>query len=1502
MELHLIILRVLRAIPRPARWFGTFFLVASLTIALAYALGLRRGLWMIIVGLLVIFLLVWVFNLFVRGRQQKKARDFEGQLGLQSREAGVGREEIRHALAELAEQWKKAVQQLRERGLSLYDLPWYLLIGEPQSGKSTTIKNSNLEFPVGTDALSGAGGTRNCDWWFSNEAVILDTAGRFTFPEETAPDRHEWEAFLKLLSKHRKFCPINGVIVVIPATSLVEDPPEEQEAKAKNIRQKLLHLQTTLGIRFPVFVLVTKADRILGFAEFFSRLEPLEQRQLFGWSNPQSFEKAWDPGSFPQIFDDLVRRVHKLRLKLLREEGDLHQVDKLFVFPEELAAVGEPLAQYLHTIFAVTRYEEPFIFRGFYLTSGVQEGRPIARACRDLLRVQMGDPEGVLEDLESVFQRSRAYFIRDFYSEKVFKEQGLVAPTRAALKKEQTSRYALWGSLAAAGVLFLALLLPSAFYLRSTLGKITETAERAERCLGEDTEPCGVLESWHMIEDLEKSKQALVDSKWRVRVLLGGGEVTQELLPSLQAALFRRGVLLALLDSVENRAAKGLWAEDSGYGGGYDLFLAALEQSLGLRELQRRTLGEEERLELRRGLSLEPVVEFLRLAPGFDSSPSGQEIDDWLAADGGGDSAYVDEIFQAMLATWEPGSREQIDVAAVRGLEEPDASFPSLRAFRDFWSLPNLARREFTLLETYFKGFEASYEDLLATDAAAAESQAVVASYVEQAGRLEDLWQAGAQYMGMQGGGVRDGDGAARSRDGGEPGAAQEEDGQGAPGQEWSERRRGGEAALRQVGSLVEGDRPGAGPEPWRVNCLADTRELESISPQVFQRAGMEEHCEEIPQAWSRLLRDLDDYRYLYQETGAEGSRRYAWSEGAEKVFYPLTELAERVAPETVETDSEEFRDLLADLRGARARVEEIRNFYEQQEKRVAEPEQELRDFERSRPATELEAARAADTAAGIAALSLAQRVLPPIETYFVEEVFAPDCESRSCYTLGYAKDNVPPANEFLHWASEALGPARRSEDVAARLDRIDNAVYDYLSTFVGRETGSFRGGSAGGFDRPARAARADTWSDFARELRRWRPIAAARSAPMRTSGGLTVEALQDFSANNDRLRPLVEDFRRAASRSAAASASPVEVSGDLRTAAEAFQGLFNALDDDPLAAWRQLALDPGDGATLGDFHAFSANPRLKRDSDAQWMVDNVETRGAKLLSEEIRPVFEERFEELWRQVGRCCADRFPFLGRRRLERERESYALGLRDSERRGGGVIWAGKDRFEGRREVRESLLLESVGWDALDRLFFEGESLDKLFRDFALDPLVDGTETAVDFVGERKSTLSDLRGWQRFLYGEDQRPSTERRTFQVQLLGQTATPNGVYLGERVAEVRLFGADRPIRTSTDAGRQVVREAPLALNVPADHMFTVCGTDEAVDGWTGCLEVRGGPLKLLYLVHLAAEGRPREDGRVWTVRLAVPDFRNPSLRPEALFELTFDRPVPGVLPAVEEP
>jgi len=109
----------------------------------------------------------------------------------------------------------RGLSGLFSRRRYLYELPWYVIIGAPGAGKTTALLNSGLDFPLakslGKGAVKGVGGTRNCDWWFTNQAVLIDTAGRYTTHDSDAEsDRAEWRGFMGLLKKSRSLQPING--------------------------------------------------------------------------------------------------------------------------------------------------------------------------------------------------------------------------------------------------------------------------------------------------------------------------------------------------------------------------------------------------------------------------------------------------------------------------------------------------------------------------------------------------------------------------------------------------------------------------------------------------------------------------------------------------------------------------------------------------------------------------------------------------------------------------------------------------------------------------------------------------------------------------------------------------------------------------------------------------------------------------------------------------------------------------------------------------------------------------------------------------------------------------------------------------------------------------------------------------------------------------------------------------------------------------------------------
>jgi DNA polymerase III delta prime subunit len=1494
------LLNVLRLVPRPARWLTTFFLLAAMAFGIGRMLKLGNRSW-ILAAVVLACCCVYALVELIRGKQQKKkSREFEGSLGLHSRKSEVGKEEIREALAELSEKWQASVAQLRETGMSIYDLPWYLLIGEPQSGKSTTLKNSGLEFPVGADALSGAGGTRNCDWWFTDEAVILDTAGRFTFQEESAPDQQEWEMFLKLLRKHRRDAPINGAIVVIPATSLVEDTAEEQEKKAKNIRLKLLHLQKVLEIRFPIFILVTKADRVLGFTEFFSKLEPAEQRQLFGWSNPGPPDEGWNLESFGGVFDGMVERVHKQRMRFLKEEDNLPLVDKLFVFPEEMAAIREPLANYLHTVFKASRFEEPFLFRGFYLTSGVQQGRPIALACRDLLRVQYGDPQGVLEDLDQVFSKSRAFFIRDFYEKKLFPEKGLIARTRLAEKKGRRYRMVMYGLGGTLAALTLILLGFGWINLFRVVSPIKDDSDKAKVCLKRDA-TCEIPRAYELIQGFETHKRSVREAKWTMRTFLKSAdrnEISGELIPAIQGELFERNVLAPLLVTFETRAGTLNW---DAHAKDYDSFYGGLQNLLRFRRLSEATARDDVKA-LQADLRIKPFLDFARVTPGGD--PQGKALDDWLKQGVSFDQA--DQIFQDAMGT----------SPDLTGLPVPEPA-GSHNAFRNYWTVRNLARWD-ALTDEYLRNYKRLSEEMLGLAAPAplvdANPYALTGSVTVPPSPVPPVAPPPVPVPG-------------------DPNAVAAPPPPGvvtavlarfnALNQAFVKNYTDGEAHMKTSPQAANDRRPGAVGQ-WETNCRADYEALLAIAPALTRREDVAAHCRTIPGSYSMLLQGRQQYAYLYQLRAEANRQVMGWSPDAGRVREPLVSLGTVTVAQQIEADAAALGRQIDEQVGAQGRIDLMRRAYAEHTQRAFGPVNALAalagpGFAPPPPVDSLAPAgtvpppaaplglpvstafrvpEGTEHAREIAALALAQRILPPAARFFTSEK-AFGC--ANCFNPKHADDHVPLANEFLRWAKENLRPAMGQPEVSSLIEQIGRAEFDYLDRYLAQQRwGSGGGGGGGGmggqeFAVPQRAAQATSWRDYVRAVRAWEPVierpgggggGGGMVAPV-VSGGLTEQALESYVAGNDDLRPLLDRFRekgQAVANAAAARKPPKPPSEELVTAAQTFKRCIAGLEESPLAAWKQLA-GAQDGASLADFHAFTGNRRLLGLQQTQRMI-GVENKGAELLVREIRPQFTARLSGLWTIAGSCCNDRFPFISRARLQGQQESYLSGP------SAGGPWAPVGRDTQARSVTNALQLDTVTFDALDRLFFAGGSLDSLFDEFVIAPIVEGREKAIDFVGGNKDRLHVLRQWQHFIYGDGRTSASQK--IQVKLLSGTSTAPRIFLGERMGQVDLFGPNS-VRPSTDAARVRILTMPLLME---DRAASIIGRNEDKSGgWSGILSLRGGPLKIPYFLTLASQGRPREGGKVWTVRIQLPDYTQAQQRLEGVFELTFERPLPEIVP-----
>ncbi len=365
----------------------------------------------------------------------------------------------------LAQRFNDAVQRLKAtQGRSwlggsqqLYELPWYIFVGAPGSGKTTALMNAGLQFLLTEGAgakasVQGVGGTRNCEWWFTSDAVLIDTAGRYTTQESDKDvDASAWDNFLGLLKKTRPRQPINGVLLTVNIQDLLQQGAPERAEHAAKLRARLNELQSKLGVRAPVYVLVTKSDLIAGFNESFEALGKEERDQVWGFTFPAEAEAGQDPlAQFTPLFEQLQQRLVAQLIDRLEAERDVLRRSAIFAFPQEFAALQPVLGDFLRQVCSGGgSLEAAPRVRGVYFTSGTQEGSPIDRVMGSLGRSFGIDtrPSAIAPG------RGKSFFLHRLLKELVFAERGMGARNPVAEKRRHVLRLS---AMAGMGVITLA--------------------------------------------------------------------------------------------------------------------------------------------------------------------------------------------------------------------------------------------------------------------------------------------------------------------------------------------------------------------------------------------------------------------------------------------------------------------------------------------------------------------------------------------------------------------------------------------------------------------------------------------------------------------------------------------------------------------------------------------------------------------------------------------------------------------------------------------------------------------------------------------------------------------------------------------------------------------------------------------------------------------------------------------------------------------------------------
>ena len=373
------------------------------------------------------------------------------------------------------------LRKLLEGKRYLYELPWYLVIGHSNSGKTTALINSGLKFPLGAQMQSAASAlaknehnTANCDWWFSHEAVLIDTAGRYTEQEPSPKNKAEWMGLLGLLRQYRTRTPINGAIVVVSIGELLAKNDAENMKHASQLRERLLELRRVLGVRFPVYVVITKMDLLAGFSEYFESQTTDTRSQVWGFTLPytakkQSLKKQSDNENSANSLEKAIS-VELTALKQVLDNGLLVRLQEgldndlrqsLYQLPQEFAGLIPRLTRFVDSVFQDSRYDNTELhnmLRGVYFTSAAQgnvrevsdkrtlwqrflnainakseevndsEPNSVMSTQSQSTSTKESNEQGVGQSSRKAILGNRSYFLRDLFTKIIVPEAHLARP------------------------------------------------------------------------------------------------------------------------------------------------------------------------------------------------------------------------------------------------------------------------------------------------------------------------------------------------------------------------------------------------------------------------------------------------------------------------------------------------------------------------------------------------------------------------------------------------------------------------------------------------------------------------------------------------------------------------------------------------------------------------------------------------------------------------------------------------------------------------------------------------------------------------------------------------------------------------------------------------------------------------------------------------------------------------------------------------------------------
>jgi type VI secretion system protein ImpL len=278
---------------------------------------------------------------------------------------------------------KKTVITKQGKNVSLYHLPWYLLIGPANAGKTSLLANANINFILAkqfkNENLKNIPPSDVCDWWVTRDSVMIDVPSSYLYTKQkmmSAPNSMQpksptgfalWQNFLTLIKKYRGQKALTGIVLALPVSELMSTPNKERTFA--ELKQQLAELREQFGQRLPVFLTITKCDQLPGFMDFFSDSGTDELSQAWGVTLPALKDNENLLEAFTNRFNALIKRLNKQLIWRLHQERNPFTRPQIKDFPLQV----ERLKENILAVLKIIAPEAGFNLQGVYLTSAVQQ-------------------------------------------------------------------------------------------------------------------------------------------------------------------------------------------------------------------------------------------------------------------------------------------------------------------------------------------------------------------------------------------------------------------------------------------------------------------------------------------------------------------------------------------------------------------------------------------------------------------------------------------------------------------------------------------------------------------------------------------------------------------------------------------------------------------------------------------------------------------------------------------------------------------------------------------------------------------------------------------------------------------------------------------------------------------------------------------------------------------------------------------------------------------------